>query len=109
VDRANNEHLLERLSDLPLAERTARFVCVAALVDGSGGEHIFRGEAPGLILGRPRGWEGFGYDPLFLDRELGKTFGELTRAEKQARSHRGRAFLALADHLTSTTVPGSGS
>lgn len=109
VDRANNEHLLERLGDLPLADRTARFVCVAALVDGSGREHIFRGEAPGLILGRPRGWEGFGYDPLFLDRELGRSFGELTRAEKQARSHRGRAFRALADHLADTAVPGIGS
>lgn len=109
VDQANNEHLLERLDDLPLAKRTARFVCVAALVDGLGREHVLRGEAPGLILGRPRGREGFGYDPLFLDRELEKSFGELTRAEKERRSHRGKAFRGLADHLTRKTVPEGGS
>lgn len=98
-DRANNEHLLESLVDLPLAERTARYVCVAVLLDDSGTKTVFRGEAPGLILGRPRGRGGFGYDPLFFDPEMGRTFAEIDPEEKNARSHRGHAFRALARHL----------
>lgn len=98
-DRANNEHLLESLADLPLAERAARYICVAVLVDDDGTPTLFRGEAPGLILGRPRGRGGFGYDPLFFDPELGRTFAEIDAAEKNARSHRGHAFRALAEHL----------
>ncbi|NIP59513.1 MAG: non-canonical purine NTP pyrophosphatase, partial [Gemmatimonadetes bacterium] len=58
-DRANNEHLLRLLGDRPLAARTARYVCVAVLDRGDGGTAVFRGEAPGLILGRPRGRGGF--------------------------------------------------
>jgi len=98
-DRRNNEHLLERLQGVPLEERTARFVCVAALDRGRGDVEIFRGTAEGLILDRPRGTGGFGYDPLFFDRELGRSFAELDRREKNARSHRGKAFRALADFL----------
>lgn len=99
-DRANNEHLLELLGDLPPARRTARFVCVAVLVDVNGPPTAFRGEAPGLILRRPRGRGGFGYDPLFFDPELGRTFAEIDADDKNARSHRGRAFRALAHHLS---------
>ena len=98
-DRANNEHLLELLGDRPLAERTARYVCVAALVDDSADPIQARGEAEGLILGRPRGYGGFGYDPLFYDQALGRTFAELTPREKDERSHRGRAFRRLATDL----------
>jgi XTP/dITP diphosphohydrolase len=61
---------------------------------------VLRGEAPGRILDAPRGWGGFGYDPLFFDPELGRTFAEVTAPEKHARSHRGRAFRALARTLT---------
>lgn len=98
-DRANNEHLLSLLGDLPLAERTARYVCVAALVRPGLPPLVRRGEAEGLILGLPRGKGGFGYDPLFYDRELGATFAEVAPEEKHARSHRGRAFRALAQAL----------
>lgn len=101
-DRANNEYLLELLGDLDPDRRTARFVCVAALVGAPDGPQVFRGEAPGLILGRPRGREGFGYDPLFFDPETGRTFAELSREEKASRSHRGAAFTALGDHLRRT-------
>jgi XTP/dITP diphosphohydrolase len=97
-DQANNEHLLELLGDRILEERGGRYVCVAALV-GSGEDHSFRGEARGLILGRPRGWGGFGYDPLFLDQRLGLTFAEASADVKNERSHRGRAFRALAEFL----------
>ena len=98
-DRANNAHLVELLADVPLRERTARYVCVAALDEGAQGVRMFRGEAPGLIVDEPRGEGGFGYDPYFLDPELERTFAEITAEEKNRRSHRGRAFRALARHL----------
>jgi len=99
-DRANNDHLLELLGDRPLNERSAQYVCVAAYLH-DGGEELFRGEAPGLILGIPKGRGGFGYDPLFFDQERGQTFAQIPAAEKNARSHRGKAFRALAEHLAS--------
>jgi XTP/dITP diphosphohydrolase len=98
-DAANNRHLLERMGDRPPAERTARYVCAIALVEGPEDPALFRGEAEGIILAGPRGRGGFGYDPLFLDPALGRTFAEITPAEKNARSHRGRAFRALAEFL----------
>ena len=100
LDRANNEHLLASLGDAPPAERTGRYVCVAVLNRGDPDAlTIVRGEAAGRILKAPQGSGGFGYDPLFLDEELGKTFAELAPEEKNARSHRGRAFRALAERL----------
>lgn len=98
-DQANNEHLLARLEGVPVNERTGRYVCVAALTSSPGEFEYFRGEAEGLILGRPQGWGGFGYDPLFFDPELGKTFAQIEPAVKNARSHRGTAFRALGEHL----------
>ncbi len=98
-DRSNNAYLLELLGDRALEERTARYVCVAALDFGGGDVTTLRGEAPGLIAVSPRGQGGFGYDPLFFDPELDRTFGEISPGEKHARSHRGRAFRAVAEHL----------
>jgi len=100
-DRANNTHLLELLGERPAEERTARYVCVAALALGGGEITTLRGEAPGWIAMGPKGQGGFGYDPLFVDPELARTFGEISPEEKHARSHRGRAFRALAAHLVS--------
>lgn len=99
LDRANNEQLLELLGELPLAERTARFVCVAALFTPDGAVRTVRGESEGLILGRPQGTRGFGYDPLFLHRDSGKTFAELDRDRKAAVGHRGAAFRAMAREI----------
>lgn len=98
-DRANNEHLLTLLGSLDLAERRARYICVAAFISASGEASVFRGRAEGLILGRPRGRGGFGYDPLFFDPTLGRTFAELSPEEKDARSHRGNAFRLFASAL----------
>ena len=106
-DRANNAHLLERLGEAPLSERTGRFVCVAVLAGPEIEVRIERGEAPGLILGRPRGTEGFGYDPLFYDPEVGRTFAELSADEKATRGHRGKAFRAMAPHLETLAVGGN--
>lgn len=99
-DEANNRHLVERLEGVPNAARGARYVCVACLVHpGSAAVSSFRGEAHGRILTTARGAGGFGYDPLFLAPELGRSYAELTSSEKDARSHRGRAFRGLAAAL----------
>jgi XTP/dITP diphosphohydrolase len=100
VDLANNEHLLTSLAKAPPTERTGRYVCVAVLNQGDPGDLVTaRGEAPGSILHAPRGSGGFGYDPLFFDEALGKTFAEISPEQKNARSHRGKAFRALAEQL----------
>ena len=99
-DEANNRYLLERLEHVPAEERGARYVCVASFIDPVSGETAqFRGEAPGRILREGRGTGGFGYDPIFFDDELQRSFAELTEAEKNARSHRGKAFRAFAKFL----------
>ena len=103
LDVANNRHLMRRLAGRAAQSRAARFVCVAALVDGDQPPVVCRGEAPGVILETERGSGGFGYDPLFFDPELGKTFAELTPEEKNERSHRGRAFRMLATKLAGRT------
>lgn len=99
LDQANNRYLLERLEGVAEEERGARYLCVAVLVQDGATPVVCRGEAPGRILTRARGEGGFGYDPLFYDPELGQTFAEISREEKNARSHRGRAFQALAQRL----------
>lgn len=97
TDQTNNDKLLRALSGTPEHERTARFVCVMAAM-APGGEHIeARGEWEGHITTAPRGEGGFGYDPLFIDPELGRTSAELDPATKNARSHRGRALSALLE------------
>jgi XTP/dITP diphosphohydrolase len=98
-DDENNRYLLERLAEVPQEDRTARYVCVAVLVDAERPARVFRGEAPGIIVPEARGEGGFGYDPFFFDPELGRTFAEISPAEKNARSHRGKAFSALAQAL----------
>ena len=91
-DAANNALLLQNLSHLPEAERTARFVCCIALVYPDGCEMTVRGETEGIIIDEARGNGGFGYDPLFWYKPLGKTYAELTAEEKSQVSHRARAM-----------------
>ncbi len=99
-DDANNRYLIERLQGVPDGQRGARYVCAAVLVGlPAGREVVTRGEAEGRIVDTPRGEGGFGYDPHFRDVDLGRTFAEISEAEKNARSHRGRAFRALADAM----------
>jgi Xanthosine triphosphate pyrophosphatase len=104
LDAANNAKLLDELeiaaktSGASEIDRRARYVCIAAYVDGSE-ERVFRGECTGHILYEPRGFEGFGYDPLFELDELKVTFAELDRAAKERVSHRGRAFRQLVAAL----------
>lgn len=95
TDERNNSKLLDVLKDVPEEDRGCRFVSVVAAVAPNGAELVAEGRWEGRVLFGPRGGGGFGYDPLFLDLELGKSAAELTPAEKNARSHRGRALRAL--------------
>jgi len=99
LDQANNHHLMERLRDVRAGARTGRYVCAAVLVGLNEGPISVRGEAGGVILSEPQGSGGFGYDPYFFDSQLGRTFAQLSAEEKNARSHRGEAFRALARRL----------
>lgn len=100
LDRANNDELLRRLFGAPAARRRARYRCVLAYLPSPGAApEIFEGECAGTILEAPRGSAGFGYDPLFLADDLRKSFGEASDAEKDAGSHRGRAFRAFRERL----------
>jgi XTP/dITP diphosphohydrolase len=98
LDEANNARLLHALDGD--TNRRARYVCVAAFVEGAA-EMTCRGTSSGVIIDRPRGRGGFGYDPHFLSDDLGKTFAEASGEEKERVSHRGRAFRALIAALVS--------
>jgi XTP/dITP diphosphohydrolase len=93
--------LLDALSDLPEPEeRSARFRTVAMARFPDGREVMADGAVEGTIAPVPRGDNGFGYDPVFVPNESdGRTFAEMSAAEKHAISHRGRAFRALAERL----------
>lgn len=95
-DSANNATLLDQLRVVPDDKRTARFVCVLALSDETGRIVLTaRDSMEGRILHAPRGSNGFGYDPLFLVENLGKTTAELDPDEKHRISHRGKALRKL--------------
>jgi XTP/dITP diphosphohydrolase len=95
-DEENNERLLAELALVPNPERTARFRCVMALAVPGGDVHHVAGSSEGVILQAPRGSGGFGYDPLFAVPELGgSSFAELSAAQKDAVSHRGKALTKL--------------
>lgn len=96
LDEANNEHLLREL--VGVEDRTARYVCAAVYRDAER-EIVRVGEVRGRIVDAPLGTHGFGYDPYFVADEVGRTFGELTRSEKQGLSHRGRAVTSLVSAI----------
>lgn len=100
----NNRKLIDALREAPASERGARFVCCAAFTDGEGGVHIEEGDVRGQIAEAPRGTQGFGYDPVFVPEGESRTFAEMTAAEKNALSHRGRAFARMADFLRGKTA-----
>jgi XTP/dITP diphosphohydrolase len=100
TDRDNVALLLERLRDVPLERRRARFVTVAVASFPDGRELAAIGTVEGTIASEPRGDGGFGYDPVFMaDPGDGRTFAEMSPEEKHTCSHRGRAFRTLADGL----------
>jgi XTP/dITP diphosphohydrolase len=94
-DRANLELLLAQISDVPDDRRAGWFMCAAALALPDGREHVAEGRLNGSVIRAPRGTNGFGYDPVFVPEGGTRTTSELTDAEKDAISHRGRALRAL--------------
>jgi len=98
-DRANLLTLLGQLNDVPDEQRSAAFVCVAALALPDGTVLLRRGRMPGMLAREPRGDNGFGYDPILVVDGDSRTSAELTFEEKNAISHRGKAFRALAADL----------
>src|SRR5438270_11011655 len=95
-DAANNAKLLAALAPYSGDDRAAYYVSTAVLADPTGKVVVsVEGRCHGLIVSELRGTGGFGYDPLFLVPEHGKTFGELPASVKQAMSHRARAFADL--------------
>lgn len=101
TDADRNAKLLAALADVPEAERTARFVCCAAFAKPGAQPHTEMGVVEGRLLFAPRGYDGFGYDPLFVPGGYSRTFGELSPRDKMAVSHRGRAFRKLRAYLES--------
>ena len=99
-DRANLELLLGQLSHVPEDRRSAHFACAAALVMPGVAEIVEEGRIFGHLISHPRGSGGFGYDPIFVPTGLDQTMAEIGADEKDAISHRGVAFRALAPHVT---------
>jgi XTP/dITP diphosphohydrolase len=91
-DEANNAKLIREIKKVSREKRTGRFVCRIAVARDGKILAVFEGKAEGVILEKPRGTNGFGYDPLFYFPEIGKTFAELSAEEKAKYSHRGTAF-----------------
>jgi XTP/dITP diphosphohydrolase len=103
----NVAKLLADLEGVAVDERRARFRTVALARFPDGREVAAEGTVDGRIATEPRGDEGFGYDPVFVPEDGdGRTFGEMTLAEKQAVSHRGRAFRSLAEALRQRSPEG---
>ncbi|MEC5344400.1 RdgB/HAM1 family non-canonical purine NTP pyrophosphatase [Brenneria populi] len=100
-DRQNLDKLLLALQEVPDERRGASFHCVLVYLRHAADPTplVFHGRWDGVLARQPAGDGGFGYDPIFIVPELGKTAAELTREEKHARSHRGQALRLLLDAL----------
>jgi XTP/dITP diphosphohydrolase len=99
-DAANLRLLLAQLSDIADEHRAAWFACAAALALPDGTERVVEGRLEGTLTREPRGTGGFGYDPILQVADDTRTTAELTSAEKNAISHRGKAFRALVPVVT---------
>ena len=99
TDADRMQKLLAELDGVPDIQRTARFVCVMALVLPDGSEHTFRGTCEGRIAHAPRGENGFGYDPVFELPERGRTLAEIGETEKNQISHRSRALAQVEEFV----------
>ena len=94
-DQENNQKLLNEMEGIPPWKRGARFRCVMAMVSHGGNEAVVEGSCRGKIGTRGVGRKGFGYDPLFVLPQYGKTMAQLTVEEKNRVSHRGKALRKL--------------
>jgi XTP/dITP diphosphohydrolase len=105
ADAANLDLVLAQTADVPDGARGASFVCVAALALPGGREWTVTGVLNGALTKKPRGSGGFGYDPIFVPDGDSRTTAEMAPEEKDAISHRGRAFRALAPLIADTVKP----
>jgi XTP/dITP diphosphohydrolase len=105
-----NARVLAELEGVPVERRTARFVCVAALVDSEGRVRTAEGRIEGRIAPAPAGAGGFGYDPIFVPEgqtgPVERTLAQYGAEEKNRISHRGRAFVGLAPAVASVLGAG---
>ena len=104
TDADRVQKLLREMRGKEGAERRARFVCVTAVAQAGRAIAVVSDLARGAITEEPRGVRGFGYDPIFLFEELGRTYAELTPDEKNAYSHRGKSFSKLLYMLSPDNV-----
>lgn len=95
--RANLLKLADMMRAVPEEQRGAQFVCVLLLRGPGGLEFVAEGRCRGRLIREPRGGKGFGYDPLFVPEGFARTYAELSEAEKNRISHRGRAWAKLAE------------
>ncbi|BCR05584.1 non-canonical purine NTP pyrophosphatase [Desulfuromonas versatilis] len=100
-DADNNRRLLDELAGVPAEKRQGAFFCAMALCGPDGDCRLFHGRVQGVLLDAARGAGGFGYDPLFLVPEYGKTMAELPLEIKNRISHRGQALRQALDYLKS--------
>ncbi|MFW5730852.1 MAG: RdgB/HAM1 family non-canonical purine NTP pyrophosphatase [Desulfonatronovibrionaceae bacterium] len=97
TDQENNAKLLQAMENLADHDRRAFFVCVMAAISPEGQELVVREAWHGTIARQPEGKSGFGYDPLFLDPEVGLHSAQMSAEMKNSRSHRGKALKKLAE------------
>jgi XTP/dITP diphosphohydrolase len=100
-DAKNLALVLDQMADVPEERRDAAFVCAAAAAHPDGREVVVTERWPGRLVRSPRGLNGFGYDPAFVPEGESRTSAEMSPDEKDAVSHRARAFRALAPRLQS--------
>lgn len=98
-DDANLQKLIETMRDVADGQRGAHYICILLVLAPDGTEHVFRGKVTGQLLISPQGSGGFGYDPLFVPDGYKLTFAEMDPVQKNALSHRARAWYALAEWL----------
>ncbi|HVE99455.1 MAG TPA: RdgB/HAM1 family non-canonical purine NTP pyrophosphatase [Mycobacteriales bacterium] len=106
-DVANLDLVLRQVAEVPDDRRTAHFTCAAAAVLPDGAEQVVEASMRGSLVRAPRGTGGFGYDPVFVPTGESRTTAEMPPAEKDAISHRGQAFRALAPVLAELLRPPS--
>jgi XTP/dITP diphosphohydrolase len=100
TDERNLEELIRAVRGVPASGRTARYRCLAVLAFPDGRDLQAEGTCEGVLVPKPRGTRGFGYDPIFVPAGWDRTMAEITDEEKDRISHRGRALRALAAELS---------